>query len=114
MEKKTYLIDDFTGMVGEWFMFIHHESPLERATEPIENRVSFIRRTKIDSEVPIRLAALRPIDQSRIPPDLIVACDKLDLYDAREKRYTDLYYGSSDIRRAWYKGLMNRYGKKRL
>ena len=53
--------EELTGMVGEMFWHLHHEVLLELATEPIENRVEYIRTEKPGREIETRLRLLRPV-----------------------------------------------------
>ena len=62
-----YPIEKLKGMKGKWFMFIHHELPLEIATESIEIRAAYVKAWKAPHEVHSRLNAMRPISVRRVP-----------------------------------------------
>jgi len=54
--------------IGSWWWCIHHESHLEPLTEPIENRVKFIRENKPENEIETRLLNMAPVlHPDRIP-----------------------------------------------
>lgn len=40
---------------------IHHEAPVELLTEPIENRIAYIRSEKPEAEQALRLRLMRPV-----------------------------------------------------
>ena len=42
------------------FFFLHHGVPLERLTEPVQNRIDFILSNKPEGERAVRLRNLRP------------------------------------------------------
>jgi len=49
-----------------YYWHIHHKRLMEAATEPIANRIAYIRENKPASEVPTRLRLLRAVtDQER-------------------------------------------------
>mgnify|MGYP001607814944 CR=1 FL=1 len=45
---------------------VHHEKLVEPLTEPIENRIVFIKMEKPTDEVPLRLKLLRPVRSTNI------------------------------------------------
>jgi hypothetical protein len=45
--------------VGDWILHCHHEVLLERLTEPVENRINYILRSKTDN-VALRLRLMTP------------------------------------------------------
>ena len=55
--------------VGDLMQHIHHERWLEKLTEPIENRITFILTRKATSEQPERLRRLRPFDWNKADAD---------------------------------------------
>ena len=64
-------IESFTP---EPYWFLHHEMILEWTTEPVENRIEYIRDTKARLEVPVRLEALRPVKYpERLPLGVVEA-----------------------------------------
>jgi tetratricopeptide (TPR) repeat protein len=73
--------------IPEPYFFLHHETPLEWTTEPVEHRIKYIQRHKRPSEVPIRLKALKKVLHPELLPQAVVesglayaearrACDK--------------------------------------
>ena len=55
--------------VGSPWWCVHHEVRLEHLTEPVENRVAYIRSGKAAHEVETRLRAMRPV-VGPLPPAL--------------------------------------------
>ena len=51
------------------YWHIHHDRLLEFATEPIENRIKYIRESKPKSEIALRLKLLKPV-QGKLPDDV--------------------------------------------
>lgn len=66
------------------YLHIHHKVLWEWATEPIENRIEYIKREKPEHERPTRLRLLKEIPLDRIPPELVAAWEK---YVAAGKKY---------------------------
>jgi hypothetical protein len=54
-----------------WFWHIHHEVLCEEATEPIKNRIAYIKDEKDPSEVPTRLRLLKPVKSKANIPRLV-------------------------------------------
>jgi hypothetical protein len=48
--KKNY-----TGPTAGWFFFVHHRGPILEYSKNIMERVRFIRKHKVKSEIPVRL-----------------------------------------------------------
>jgi hypothetical protein len=49
-----------------WGIHVHHTGPLfEKLTEPIENRIKFIKENKDQSEIPIRLKLFRKVKDEK-------------------------------------------------
>ena len=56
---------------------VHHETLIEPLTEPIENRIAYIKQAKPASEVELRLRLLKPV-QGELPAALNKAKAALD------------------------------------
>ena len=50
-----------TTEIGTWYWHIHHEILAEPLTEPLENRLSYIRTKKPEAERATRLALIHPV-----------------------------------------------------
>ncbi len=57
------------GAVGELWFHVHHQVLAEFLTEPLANRIAYIKAEKPEREVPIRLKWLTPV-QGEIPTSL--------------------------------------------
>ena len=55
--------------IGKAYWHIHHKLILEFATEPIENRIKYIRESKPKSEIALRLKLLKPV-RGKLPDDV--------------------------------------------
>jgi len=71
---------------------IHHEVLVEPLTEPIENRIAFIRTNKPEDEIETRLRLLKPV-QGVLPVAVVEAWKAYDevwkAYDEVEKAYDE-------------------------
>ena len=54
--------------VGDWVWHVHHEILVERLTEPIENRIAYIRWEKPSNEIETRLRLMKPVRGTITPP----------------------------------------------
>ena len=54
-----------TEKLGKLYWHIHHDTLFERTTEPISNRIAYIKKNKPSFEVPTRLRLLKPIKNVR-------------------------------------------------
>jgi hypothetical protein len=63
--------------IGSLWWCIHHGVKLEPLTEPIENRVAYIREGKAEHERETRLRAMRPV-VGPLPPPLVQAYAALE------------------------------------
>lgn len=70
--------------VGQWFWHIHHRTLLEKAQEPISNRVDHILKGKPTDEQQTRLTRLR---RAFISPDLEELLESVDAGDGWEESY---------------------------
>ena len=52
--------------LGTWWVAIHHETMVERLTEPPETRAAYIRKEKPAHEIETRLRAFRPASPAMI------------------------------------------------
>jgi hypothetical protein len=59
--------DTFTGE-GEYYWHLHHEVLLEKANEPIQNRVDYVSKFKTKQEVDTRL---RLMHRAYLEPDML-------------------------------------------
>ena len=77
-------------MKTEFYWHIHHDVLLEPLTEPITNRIKFIKENKPKSEIPLRLKLLKPV-KGKLPEELVKvreACDKAwEAYDKAREAY---------------------------
>ena len=48
------------GKVGDYYFHIHHGVLVERLTEPLENRIAYIKANKPANEIATRLRLIRP------------------------------------------------------
>ena len=54
-------------MKPKYYWHIHHGVLFEQATEPIKNRIAYIKSDKLECEVALRLRLLKPVkDQKRL------------------------------------------------
>lgn len=58
----------------EFAWHIHHEVLVEPLTEPIENRIAFIKKTKHLDEIPTRLRLLKKV-QGALPKAVVTAAE---------------------------------------
>ena len=47
--------------IGDLAWHVHHEVFYEKLTEPLQNRIDYVKRDKNQSEVPTRLKLMRPV-----------------------------------------------------
>jgi hypothetical protein len=58
-----------SAKVGDWVWHVHHEILVEPLTEPIENRIAYIKSYKPPEEVPTRLRLMKPVRGDISPPE---------------------------------------------
>ena len=80
--------------IGSPWWCVHHAVRLEHLTEPIENRVAYIRSDKPAHEVETRLRAMRPV-VGPLPPALQKA------YADWRKASADWWKADADWRKAY-------------
>ena len=92
LKKEKIMTDELKEGVGEFFWHIHHERLLEVATEPIENRIEFIRKNKPSHEVETRLRLLKRVI-GPLPHPLLKAEKKyseaLEKYNKAREKYNE-------------------------
>ena len=67
----------------KFYWHIHHDTLVETLTEPIENRIKYIKENKPKSEIALRLKLLRPV-KGKLPKEFIEARNE---HDEANKRY---------------------------
>jgi len=76
----------------KWYFHIHHKVLVEPLTEPIENRIKFIKENKPKEEIKLRLKLMKPV-KGKLPQELIEAWQKYveaeKKYDEMRQRYND-------------------------
>src|SRR3990167_10405940 len=68
-----------------WFWHIHHEVLLEFLTEPLKNRIKFIKENKPKNEIKLRLKLMKPIKR-KLPKEFSEAGQK---YDEAKQKYDE-------------------------
>ena len=61
----------------KWYWHVHHDILVEPLTEPIENRIAFIKANKPKEEVETRLRLLKPI-KALLPVDVVKTWEAYD------------------------------------
>jgi hypothetical protein len=69
-ESERLEIEDVP--IGTWCWLIHHETIVEKSTEPMSNRVEFIKECKPKGEIETRLKWMRPI-RGELPAEVMEA-----------------------------------------
>src|SRR3990167_7702159 len=76
-----------TNMKTKLYWHIHHDILLEPLTEPLKNRIEFIKRNKPKGEIKLRLRLLRPV-KGKLSKEVVKADQARDkAYQARDKAY---------------------------
>ena len=82
-KKKTKL---------KWFWHIHHRILLEPLTEPIENRIKYIKEEKPKDEVELRLKLMKPV-KGKLPKEFIEAWQRFieagQRFDEARQKYDE-------------------------
>jgi len=76
---------------------IHHEVLVEPLTEPIENRIAFIRTNKPDDEIETRLRLLKPV-QGVLP---VAVVEAWKAYDEAWKAYDEAWTARDEAWKAY-------------
>ena len=69
----------------QFFWHIHHDILLEPLTEPIKNRIKYIKENKLKNEIELRLKLLKPV-KGKLPKEFIEAEQK---YDEAVQKYDE-------------------------
>jgi len=56
----------------KYYFHIHHEILLEALTEPLKNRIKYIKGTKPEDEIELRLKLIKPV-KGKLPSEFIKA-----------------------------------------
>lgn len=97
-ESQMYSAATPDGQVGQYYWHVHHEKLVEKLTEPIKNRIDYVKATKKDA-LETRLHFMRPV---KTVPAIVTQAATTDprvtkakrIYDEVSKAY---YRGKSDI-----------------
>ena len=74
-------------MNTKFYWHIHHEILVELLTEPLKNRIAYIKRNKPKGEIKLRLRLLRPV-KGKLSKEVVKADQARDkAYQARDKAY---------------------------
>jgi hypothetical protein len=73
-----------------FYWHIHHDRLVEPATEPIENRIAFIKKNKSAEEVETRLRLLKPV-KGKLP----------EAYDEARRAYDEAWRACAEAGRAY-------------
>src|SRR3990167_6081858 len=72
-------------MNTKFYWHIHHEILVELLTEPLKNRIAYIKRNKPKGEIKLRLRLLRPV-KGKLSKEVVKADQARDkAYQARDK-----------------------------
>ena len=80
----------------KYYFHIHHEILVEALTEPLENRIKYIKENKPKDEIELRLKLIKPV-KGKLPSEFIEA------YQARAKAYQAREKAWEKARQAWTK-----------
>ena len=93
--------------IGAWWWCVHHEIHCEPLTEPVENRVKYVRENKASHEIATRLRELAPVLHPERLPALLVearrACDEAlrayepELMALHREEYPDTQWNGRSI-----------------
>jgi hypothetical protein len=61
-----------TPKIGDWFWHVHHKRLCELLTEPLENRIVYMKDNKPENEIETRLRWMTPV-RGRVPVALVEA-----------------------------------------
>jgi len=67
----------------KYYWHIHHEILVEALTEPLKNRIKYIKEEKPEDEIELRLKLIKPV-KGKLPSEFVKA------YQAREEAYQAL------------------------
>jgi hypothetical protein len=66
--RPVIVKEDGLTDIGKWCWHVHHDTLVERLTEPLSVRIAYIRRNKPEHEVPVRLALLHLVKDEAVGP----------------------------------------------
>src|SRR3990167_3292019 len=91
-----------TTFTSEPYWLLHHGQLLEWTTEPVENRVEYIKTRKPVHEITTRLKWLRPVkNPKRLPVSVLQACtDHAKAYADYNKVFADFDKACTDYNKA--------------
>ena len=76
----------------KWYFHIHHDILVEPLTEPIKNRIKFIKENKPKNEIKLRLKLMKPV-KGELPKEFIEAGQKYvkaeQKYDEARQKYVE-------------------------
>ena len=65
--------------IGILIWHIHHDQLIELLTEPLQNRIDYIKANKPEAEIPIRLKWLTPVQHpEKVPEEFVKAREAYD------------------------------------
>ena len=77
--------------MADWYWHIHHETICEPLTEPLQNRLDYIRDNKPSGEVETRLRLIAPVTIA-LPPELDKAREAyVKAWEASVKAWREAY-----------------------
>ena len=104
--QQTYWHDDESKHppVGTWMWHVHHEILAEPLTDPLADRLRFIRTRKDPKEVPTRLALIHRVDLSLLDAKAYAAWTKADAALTKaDAAWTKAYAAWTKAYAAWTK-----------
>jgi hypothetical protein len=81
----------------QFYWHIHHDKLVECATEPIEERIEYIRKYKLPDEIETRLRLLKPVRGS-LPAPFVEA---MRAYDEAWRAYVEARHALNEAWRAY-------------
>jgi hypothetical protein len=98
---------------GAWWLCVHHEIHCEPLTEPVEDRVQYIRTNKPKHEIETRLRELAPVlHPERLPETLVKASraygearrmygEAQRMYGEAQRAYAEAQLAYNEVRRVY-------------
>jgi hypothetical protein len=88
----------------KFYWHIHHDVLVEPLTEPIKNRIEFIKENKPKDEVELRLKLMKPV-KGKLPKELVEAGQKWDeewqKWDEARQKYKEAWQKSCEARQKY-------------
>lgn len=95
-------------MSMKFYWHIHHDRLLEPATEPIENRIAYIKAHKPPEQVETRLRLLKPV-RGKLPAELVkageVRAEAWEVYNEAGEAYNNAWEVRVDAGEAYDKAV---------